>query len=533
MSERKKLIVRTAKIADVPAIYDLVKRVYSDMEPYAADQLRGQINNFPAGVLVAEYEDKIVGYCATIRLTGERVLKPHVWTEITGNGFGATHDPDGEYLYGYEVCVDANYRGLRIGQRLYRERRDLCVALGLKGIVFGGRLPGLKRRRKQVDSPIDYAKRVQRREWRDPVLTFQLGQGFELLGVLENYLPSDEASLGCASHLLWRNPAISEPIQSDSHVHLRLPNTVRVAVVQYLQRRITSFDDFREVVTYFVGEIATNRCDFVLFPELFTVQMLSISNEPLAPSEALVTLTEYTDEYRNLMAELAIKFNINIIAGSHPTQTADGRILNMSYVFLRDGSVHEQPKIHPTPAERHWWNISGGSSLNAIDTDCGPIGVLVCYDSEFPELARHLANQGVNLIFVPFSTEDRQGYLRVRYCAQARAIENQCYVATAGNVGNLPRVHNMDIHYAQSSIFTPCDYPFPPDGIAADTTPNVEMIAIADLRLDILKEARNSGTVQNLLDRRHDLYRVHWNKGATPPPAWATEQGDGPDPVSE
>ena len=533
MSDRKKLIVRTAKIADVAAIYDLVKRVYTDMEPYGADQLRGQINNFPDGVLIAEYEQQVVGYCATIRLTGERSLKPHTWTDITGNGFGSTHDPDGEYLYGYEVCVDAEFRGLRIGQRLYRERRDLCVALGLKGIVFGGRLPGLKRRYKQIDSPLQYAEKVQRKEWRDPVLTFQLGQGFELLGVLKKYLPSDKASLGCASHLLWRNPAISEPIKSDSHAHLRLPNTVRVAVVQYLQRRITSFDDFREVVTYFVGEIATNNCDFVLFPELFTVQMLSIGNEPMSPSEALVALTEYTDDYRELMAGLAIKFNINIIAGSHPTKGEDGRILNMSYVFLRDGSVHEQPKIHPTPAERHWWNISGGSTLNAIDTDCGPIGVLICYDSEFPELARHLANQGVNLIFVPFSTEDRQGYLRVRYCAQARAIENQCYVATAGNIGNLPRVHNMDIHYAQSGIFTPCDYPFPPDGIAADTTPNVEMIAIADLRLDTLKEARNSGTVQNLLDRRHDLYQVHWNADADSLPTWATEQGDGPDPVAE
>src|SRR5690606_17915391 len=109
-------------------------------------------------------------------------------------------------------------------------------------------------------------------------------------------------------------------------------------------------------------------------------------------------------------------------------------------------------KIHPTPNEKFWWNIKGGDELSVINTDCGPVGVLICYDSEFPELARHLADQGANIIFIPFLTDERQSYNRVRYCAQARAIENQCYVAMAGNVGNLPRVQNMDIHYAQSCI---------------------------------------------------------------------------------
>ena len=179
-------------------------------------------------------------------------------------------------------------------------------------------------------------------------------------------------------------------------------------------------------------------------------------------------------------------------------------------MFLRDGSVHEQAKIHPTPNEAYWWNIEGGSELDVIHTDCGPIGVLVCYDSEFPELARHLTDQGAQILFVPFCTDERQGYLRVRYCSQARAVENQVYVVLSGNCGNLPNVANMDIQYAQSCILTPCDLPFARDGVAADTTPNTEMVAIADLRLDTLLTARNSGTVQNLRDRRHDLYQVRW-----------------------
>ena len=143
-------------------------------------------------------------------------------------------------------------------------------------------------------------------------------------------------------------------------------------------------------------------------------------------------------------------------------------------------------------------------------TDCGPIGVLICYDSEFPELPRHLVDQGAQILFVPFCTDERQSYLRVRYCCQARAVENQCYVVMSGNVGNLPNVENMDIQYAQSCILTPCDMPFARDGVAADTTPNVEMVAFADLRMEDLATARQSGTVQNLRDRRFDLYSVNW-----------------------
>jgi predicted amidohydrolase len=88
------------------------------------------------------------------------------------------------------------------------------------------------------------------------------------------------------------------------------------------------------------------------------------------------------------------------------------------------------------------------------------VGVLICYDSEFPELARRLVDEGARIIFVPFCTDNRQGYMRVRYCAQARAIENQCFVVLSGNVGNLPGVDNMDVQYAQSCILYPLRLPF-------------------------------------------------------------------------
>ncbi|WP_373531575.1 GNAT family N-acetyltransferase [Vampirovibrio sp.] len=511
-ASKAKLVVRNATLTDLKEIQILSEKVYPDIPPYSVDVLRGQLNNYPEGQFVAVYDQKIVGYCATIRVSEQSAMSAHTWRQITGSGYGSTHLATGEYLYGMEIFVDPDYRGLRIGERLYSERKKLCSYYRLKGIVFGGRMPLLKKKLKQVGTVENYVEQVKNRSLNDPTTSFQLRQGFEVIGLLKDYLPSDKESMGAATHMVWRNPEAPEPEGKSRENVGRLPESVRVATVQYEQRRIHSFEEFEQIVTYFVDVVSDYRSDFVVFPELFTLQLLSIENEPIAPDKSIDRLTEYTERIKEMFTRLAIKYNINIIAGSHPTKMKDGSIQNVTFVCLRDGAVHEQPKIHPTPNERYWWNIEGGNELSVIQTDCGPIGVLICYDCEFPELARHLIDQGANILFVPFCTDERQGYLRVRYSAQARAVENQCYVVMSGNVGNLPRVHNMDIQYAQSCILTPCDFYFSRDGIAADTTPNVETVAFADLRLEYIYRARHSGTVMNLKDRRHDLYSVVWHK---------------------
>lgn len=509
-----KLNIRNATLADVPAITDLSTRVYAGtgMHGYSEGAVTGQINNFPQGQFVMLVDEKIVGYCATFRISEAVGLKAHTWAEITGNGYASRHDPNGEWLYGMEVCVDPEYRGYRLGQRLYNERKKLAQSLNLKGIVFAGRLPTLAKRYKKYGSVEDYVEAIKAKKARDPVLSFQLHNGFEVIGIIPEYLNVDHQSMGYGIHLIWRNPKVPSTQETSKAKEYggRLPDTIRVGTVQYMQRRVRSFEEFLEFVAYFVNVVADYKGDFVVFPELFTLQLLSIEDQELSPAESIEALTKYTPRFKDALRDMALRYNINIIGGSHPTRVESGRVENISYVFLRDGTVHEQPKIHPTPNEVYWWNIEGGSTLNAINTDCGPIGVLICYDAEFPELARHLTDQGIQLLFVPFCTDERQSYLRVRYCCQARAVENQLYVVMSGNVGNLPNVTNMDIQYAQSCILTPCDFPFARDGIAADTTPNVETVAIADLRPETLTMARNNGTVKNLRDRRHDLYHLQW-----------------------
>jgi predicted amidohydrolase len=218
-------------------------------------------------------------------------------------------------------------------------------------------------------------------------------------------------------------------------------------------------------------------------------------------------LAAYTDIIRDRFSQLSISYNINIITGSMP-YLEDGVLTNIGFLCHRHGKIERYEKIHVTPDEKKVWGLKGGQKINIFETDSGRIGILICYDVEFPELSRILSEQGMDILFIPFLTDTQNGYSRVRHCAQARAIENECYVAIAGSVGNLPRVHNMDIQYAQSAVFTPCDFAFPSNGIKAEATQNTEMILVVDVDFDLIRELHNFGSVRNLKDRRRDLYDV-------------------------
>lgn len=230
-------------------------------------------------------------------------------------------------------------------------------------------------------------------------------------------------------------------------------------------------------------------------------------NNHLSEPEAIRELAKHTDEILQKFSNLSISYNINIVSGSMPEIKA-GKLYNVGYLCKRDGTVERYEKLHVTPDEAKVWGMQGGEQLKVFDTDCGRVGVLICYDSEFPELSRLLADQGMDILFVPFLTDTQNGYSRVRNCSQARAIENECYVAIAGSVGNLPYVHNMDIQYAQSMVFTSCDFTFPTNGIKAEATPNTEMILIADVDIDLLRELHQFGSVRNLKDRRKDVFEL-------------------------
>lgn len=286
-------------------------------------------------------------------------------------------------------------------------------------------------------------------------------------------------------------------------------DSARVGAVQWHMQVPESADAFFAHMRFFVKTLAAYRCDFVLLPEFFTVPLLAL-HDAKTEAQGMQILSGYAARLRTEASGLAREFDVNIIAGSTAV-IENGNLHNVSWLCHRDGRVESQYKLHPTPNEKNAWSLRGGDSLRVFDTDAGRVAILICYDSEFPELGRLLAQQGVDIVFVPYWTDTRHAHLRVRYCAQARAIENECYVVTAGSFGNLAGVPNVDIQYAQSAIYSPSDIGFPPDAIVAEATANTEMTIFADLDLAKLRWLRTQGAVRNGKDQRRDLYSLSWN----------------------
>ena len=277
----------------------------------------------------------------------------------------------------------------------------------------------------------------------------------------------------------------------------------RIAAVQYKLRHIDDWAGFEAQVNFVLNAAADYEPHYVLLPEIFTTQILSfMDNDHIA--SAVRELSGYTERYTELLRNHAMKHGYFLIGGSHPN-LRDGKLLNTAFLFTPSGEIHTQDKIHRTRWEKEKWNTDHGDVLKVFETPFGKIAILICYDIEFPELARRVAEEGVEIIFVPSCTDDRQGFLRVRYCCHARAIENQVYVAMTSTVGNLP-VAGLRLHYGQASIITPSDFPFARDGIAAEGVINEEQIVVADVDLDLLDENRLKGTTIPLLDKRSDFY---------------------------
>lgn len=459
------------------------------------------IKRFPEGQVVIKVNNQIAGCALSIILDYNKFDEHHTYKEITGDYSFTTHTAKGDVLYGIDVFIKPEFRGLRLGRRLYDYRKELCEQKNLKGVAFGGRIPNFHKYADQM-SPKEYIDKVKRKEIHDPVLNFQISNDFHPAKVLKGYLEGDGASGEYAVLLEWDNIYYEKPNKRATQIK----KIVRLGLIQWQMRPYKSLDELLQQVEFFVDAVSGYRSDFALFPEFFNAPLMAENNH-LSTPDAIRELAKHTATIVDKFSALAISYNINIISGSMP-EMKDGKLYNVGYLCKRDGTKERYEKLHVTPDEAKVWGMQGGSELQTFDTDCGKIGILICYDSEFPELSRLLADDGMDILFVPFLTDTQNGYSRVRHCAQARAIENECYVAIAGSVGNLPKVQNMDIQYAQSMVFTPCDFSFPTNGVKAEATPNTEMILIADVDIDLLRELNQFGSVRNLKDRRTDLFEL-------------------------
>jgi predicted amidohydrolase/ribosomal protein S18 acetylase RimI-like enzyme len=502
----KKVKVRRLTPDDYKAVTEIQQACFPGMKPWTPEQWKSIMETFPEGQIGVEYKRKLVASSCSLILNFDEYSGSHSWNELTGNGTISTHRPDGDTLYGIEIMVDPKYRSLKLARRIYEARKTLVRERNLKRIVIGGRVPNYHKHQNKLTIR-QYVDHVTDKKKFDPVLTTQLSNGFMLKRIIRDYLPNDVESGGYATYLEWVNLDY-HPVNAQIKA---MSPYVRACAVQYQMRMINDFEEFERNCEYFVDVASDYRCDIVLFPEMFTMQLLTFLPNK-RPGKAIRMLSEFTGKYIDLFTRLAVKYNTNIIGGTHFIEE-EGDLYNVSYLFRRDGSVDRQYKIHITPHERKWWGVKPGNKVEVFDTDCGKIAILICYDMEFPELARIAVKKGAKIIFCPFNTDERRGYLRVRYCAQARAVENQIYVVASGCVGNLPQVENMDIQYAQSGIFTPSDVEFQRDGVAAICEAGEETIVFQDLDMHLLNRNKDYGSVQTWNDRRLDLYKVVYREG--------------------
>lgn len=286
---------------------------------------------------------------------------------------------------------------------------------------------------------------------------------------------------------------------------------IRVALAQLAMRPLSGVEELHRQTRSQIETLAAGGTDIICFPDFVNAPLLaSWQNDGAA--RAFRRLAESTWETREFFREMALQYQVNIVTGSLPL--VEGSLLyQATYLCHRDGRLSEQRRIHATPCEEQDWEMVGGDDLSVFDTDAGKIGILLCYDIEFPELGRLLAAQGLQILFVPFRSDSACSYHRLRCCAQARAIENECYVAIAGSVGSvsgLPGIAHVDSPYVSSAVFSPGDHSFSDKAIISEAPAGAETVLHADLDLSHLDQLHRRGQVTNLRQRRTDLYRVGW-----------------------
>lgn len=493
--------IRKLTLDDYDELSTAMQNAYPDIEDnvWAKRNIQKLTSIFPEGQLCITVDGKLVAAALSIVVQYEIFGDQHTYDEITGQESFNTHSNIGNTLYGIEVFVDPEYRTLRLGRRLYDARKELCEIKNLKSIIIGGRIPNYHLHSHEL-SPRQYIQKVRSKEIYDPVLSFQLSNNFSPIKVLKGYLQGDTESEEYAVLMQWNNIYYT---QSGNTTTMQ-DSVIRLGLVQWQMRHFKDIEAFYQQVEFFVDVLGSYESDFCVFPELFNTPLLAQFND-MKEREAMEMLAEKTEEIKKKISEFAVSYNVNIISGSMPIME-NGKMYNISYLLHRDGKIDEYRKIHITPNEKRYYGMQGGSDIKTFDTDCGKVGIVICYDVEFPELPRILAEDGMKILFVPYLTDTQNAYTRVRNCAAARAIENECYVAIAGCVGNLPGVSNMDIQFGQAAVFTPSDFAFPSNAIKGEATPNTEMTLIVDVDLNLLKELHHNGAVQVMNDRRKDLY---------------------------
>lgn len=283
---------------------------------------------------------------------------------------------------------------------------------------------------------------------------------------------------------------------------------VHVACIQYDLKDIQHPSQFEEQVHQYVGQAMEKEPDIIVFPELITAQLATISTK--SSYNAVRELDQYTELYLQLFKELSQSNDVHIIGGTHIVRKEGDFFVNRAYFFYPDGRYQYQDKIHLTPWEKVAWGLETGNKLNIFQTKFGKIAILTCYDIEFPELSRRVVELGAKMIFSPSCTASEQGMYRVIRCAQARAVENQIFVVETGTTGELLKFVDMQYNFTKAGFYSPCDDPFPIGGVISEGTQNQDMVVFGKLNVNAIDQIRVTSYAPLLKDIRKDMYSVQF-----------------------
>ncbi len=277
---------------------------------------------------------------------------------------------------------------------------------------------------------------------------------------------------------------------------------IRAASAQYPIEEITSFAAFEDKLSQWVQQAVAHGAQLLVFPEYAAMELARIAGRQISLDlhGSIEALQYHIGHYEAAHAELAKRYGVFILAGSVPTRLTDGRFVNRAQFFSPKGHSGFQQKHLMTRFEGEEWGISPSAGLCVFDIGIAKIGIAICYDSEFPLIARALAEGGAEILIVPSCTESLAGYYRVKHSCAARALENQMYVIQSPTVGTAPWTVAVDVNVGAAGFFAPPDKKFPADGVLALGTLNEAQWVYATLDLDLLTEVRKDGDVLNSRD---------------------------------
>jgi len=271
-----------------------------------------------------------------------------------------------------------------------------------------------------------------------------------------------------------------------------------VAAAQFPVFEPRSLDEYEATLRAWVKDAKTQGAELLVFPEYAALILTALFSSELRADlhGQVLALQGLRDEYRDLHRRLAQEHRVHIVAGSFPWRVEGERIVNRAHIFAPDGALGFQDKRMMTRFERESWNVNSGEALRVFETRLGRIGIDICYDSEFPLLARAQAEAGAMLLLVPSCTDTRAGYERVRIGCRARALENQVYVVQAPLIGELTWSPAIDVNVGCAAVFGPPDRGFPEDGVIAQGQYNRPAWVCATLDLGEVERVRREGQVR-------------------------------------